>query len=106
MRIQAKVKNISFRPVLTFACILSKIVFSRKEFVAMKIKVNDKLVEIFSGACVKDALRKYSSAEWKKVQKNQKAVFDRHGHEVAPDGELSGGEEFFIKSVEAEKPKP
>lgn len=72
----------------------------------MQIKVNDLAVEIFSGARVKDILRKYSRSEWKLVRNNQKAVFDRHGHEVALDGELNGGEEFFIKSVELVKPKP
>jgi sulfur carrier protein ThiS len=63
----------------------------------MQIKVNDQVVEIFSGACVKDVLRKYSRSELKSVRKNEKKVTDRHGHEVALDGELSGGEEFFIK---------
>ena len=72
----------------------------------MQIKVNDQVIEIFSGARVKDLLRKYSSAEWKLVQKNEKKVCDRHGHEVAIDGELSGGEEFFIKNVELLKAKP
>lgn len=72
----------------------------------MQIKVNDQVIEIFSGARVKDLLRKYSSAEWKLVQKNEKKVCDRHGHEVALDGELSGGEEFFIKNVELLKAKP
>ena len=72
----------------------------------MQIKVNDQVIEIFSGARVKDLLRKYSSAEWKLVQKNEKKVCDRHGHEVTLDGELSGGEEFFIKNVELLKAKP
>ncbi len=72
----------------------------------MQIKVNDKPVEIFSGACVQDALRKYSKTAWKQVQKNRKAVFDRHGHEVALDGELSGGEELFVKAIAPVKPKP
>lgn len=72
----------------------------------MQIKVNDQTIEIFSGARVKDVLRKYSSAEWKLVQKNEKKICDRHGHEVALDGELSDGEEFFIKSVELVKAKP
>jgi sulfur carrier protein ThiS len=72
----------------------------------MQIKVNGQMVEIFSGACVKDVLRKYSRAEWKLVRNNKKAVFDRHGHEVALDGELSGNEELFVKSVEAVEPKP
>jgi len=29
----------------------------------MQIKVNDQVIEIFSGACVKDVLRKYSRIE-------------------------------------------
>jgi sulfur carrier protein ThiS len=72
----------------------------------MQIKVNEQAIEIFSGAHVKDVLRKYSRSELKLVRKNEKMVYDRHGHEVALDGELSGGEEFFIKSVELLKAKP
>ena len=72
----------------------------------MQIKMNDQPIEIFSGACVKDVLRKYSRAEWKLVKNDRKAVFDRHGHQVALEGELNGGEEFFIKSVELAKPQP
>jgi hypothetical protein len=30
----------------------------------------------------------------------RKAVFDRYGHEVAPDGELSGGEDLSIRVPE------
>jgi hypothetical protein len=78
----------------------------QKEFKVMNIKVNDKRVEIFSGACVRDVLRKYSPSEWKRVQKSEKAVFDRYGHEVALDGELSGGEELFLKNVAPAKAEP
>ncbi len=55
----------------------------------MQIKVNGQAIEIFSGACVKDVLRKYSRGEWKLVQKNKKKVCDGHGHEVGLDGELT-----------------
>lgn len=72
----------------------------------MQIKVNDQAVEIFSGARVKDVLRKYSRSEWKLVRKNEKMVYDRHGHEVALNGELNGGEEFFIKGTVLLKTKP
>lgn len=64
----------------------------------MKIKVNQQEIEIFSGALVKDALQKYSRQEWLKVQKNEKAVYDHHGHEIAGDGELSEGQELFVKA--------
>lgn len=71
----------------------------------MQIKVNGRAIEIFSGACVKDALRKYSRGEWKLVQKNKKMVCDIHGHEVGLDGELNGGEELLIKEC-APEPRP
>jgi sulfur carrier protein ThiS len=64
----------------------------------MQIKVNGQAIEIFSGARVKDALRKYSGSELKLVQKNEKMVCGRHGHEVDLDGELNGGEELVIKA--------
>lgn len=63
----------------------------------MKVKVNEEEIEIFSGACVKDAVLKYSRTAWKQVRSGRKAVFDLGGHEVAPDGELSGGEELFVR---------
>jgi len=40
------------------------------------------------------------------VKNDRKAVFDRHGHQVALDGELNGGEEFFIKNIELAKTEP
>ncbi len=70
----------------------------------MHIKVNDKMIEIFSGACVRDVLRKYSKTTWTQIQKGSKAVFDRHGHEVAFDGELSAGAQLLIKRVRTGAP--
>jgi hypothetical protein len=72
----------------------------------MQIKVNDRTVEIFSGACVRDVLRKYSRITWKQVQKGTKAVFDRHGHDVALGGELSEGALLVVKRVERAEPQP
>jgi hypothetical protein len=63
----------------------------------MHIKVNGQAVEIFSGARVRDAVRKSSPSAWALVRKKGKAVFDRYGHEVALDGELVGGEELTIR---------
>ncbi len=65
----------------------------------MHIKVNDKTIEIFSGACVKDALRKYSRITWTQIQKGSKAVFDGLGHEVGLEGELSDGVRLVVKRV-------
>jgi hypothetical protein len=72
----------------------------------MKIKVNEKTVEIFSGASVKDAVLKYSRTAWKQVRDQKKSVFDLYGHEIASDGELSEGSELFVESAGPEKRKP
>jgi 2',3'-cyclic-nucleotide 2'-phosphodiesterase (5'-nucleotidase family) len=66
----------------------------------MNIKVNNQKVEIFSGALVKDVLRKYSRSALQQALKSKKAVFDSHGHEVELTGELSDGAELFVKSKE------
>ena len=71
----------------------------------MLVKVNEKTVEIFSGARVKDIVRKHSRTAWKKVLDKKASVFDRYGYEVALDGELSGGEELFVRRAGAEKKK-
>jgi hypothetical protein len=71
----------------------------------MQIKVNGQAIEIFAGAKVRDVLRKYSREEWTRVQTSEKTVHDGHGHEVGLDGELSGGEELFIKSRASAEPR-
>ena len=71
----------------------------------MQIKVNGQTVEIFAGATVKDALRKYSREEWTRVRNNEKSVRDGHGHEVGLDGGLSGGEELFTAARSAAEPR-
>lgn len=62
----------------------------------MKIKVNDKFINIFKGAQVKDVIRKYSTKEYKKVKKGNKIITDKNGNQVMPTGELMGDEELNI----------
>jgi sulfur carrier protein ThiS len=71
----------------------------------MQIKVNGKVIEIFSGARVRDVLRKYSRDEWTLIRKKERTVCDRHGHEVSLDGELDGGEELVIMAVGPSEPR-
>jgi hypothetical protein len=71
----------------------------------MQINVNGHAVEIFSGACVRDALRKYSQVTWKQVQKGGLAVFDGHGHEIGLDGELVPGARILVKRVLRPEPR-
>jgi len=66
----------------------------------MHIKVNGKSIEIFSGACVRDVLRKYSKLTWTQVQKGSKTICDGHGHEIGLDGELSDGAKLIVKRVQ------
>jgi sulfur carrier protein ThiS len=72
----------------------------------MHIKVNRKTVEIFSGARVKDVLRKYSAGTWKQVQQGSKAVCDGHGHEVGLDGELGDGDRLVVKRAARKETRP
>ncbi len=72
----------------------------------MQIRINGKTVEIFAGARIMDAVRRYSRTAWKQVRANEKKVFDAYGHEVALDGELGGGEELFIKDCPPEESRP
>lgn len=65
----------------------------------MNIKVNGKSFEIFSGARVRDALRKYSPITWTQVQKGSKKVCDSHGHEIGLDGELDDGARLIVRRV-------
>ena len=70
----------------------------------MQVKVNGRTVEIFSGAKVEDALRRYSRAEWTRVRRNEKLVCDARGHEVGLDGELVGGEELTTSARPPKEP--
>jgi sulfur carrier protein ThiS len=63
----------------------------------MKVKINDRTVEIFEGARVGDVLRKFSPSEWKAVDSGKKKIVDRYGNTVSLNGELSGGEKLQIE---------
>jgi len=62
----------------------------------MKILINDQMIEIFEGARLQDAVRKYSETELKLIEKEAKKIVDREGNILALDGELSDGEYFYI----------
>lgn len=70
----------------------------------MQVKVNGRPVELFAGAKVEDALRRFSRAEWTKVRKGLRTVRDGRGNEVALDGELSGGETLTIRHRPPKEP--
>jgi len=65
----------------------------------MNIRINDKMIEIFSGARVRDALLKYSAREYHAVDEDKKQVTDKRGNRVDLDGELSDGQRLYIKKT-------
>lgn len=72
----------------------------------MRIKVNGRTVLLFSGATARDAARKYLlSTGAGSMGKKTPRLRDRHGHDVAPDGELSEGDEIVFKPRAAGKKK-
>jgi len=64
----------------------------------MTVSINGEVIEIFSGARVHDALRRYSAADLKQVRAKKKKVVDRFGNPLALSGELSEGQALFVKS--------
>lgn len=62
----------------------------------MKITVNNTLLELHSGARVKDAILSFFTHAGRKVPKRLPIVEDRFGNRVAHDGELTEGSALFI----------
>jgi hypothetical protein len=74
----------------------------------MRIKINGKTISLFSGATAADAVRKYLLADGRKAGlRSIPPIQDRFGHEVAPDGELSEGDELSVeRNAPAKKQTP
>lgn len=62
----------------------------------MKITVNSKVIELHSGARVKDAIHAYYTQAGKKIPGRLPAAEDRFGNSVAPDGELTEGNTIIL----------
>ena len=63
----------------------------------MKIRINDRDVDIFEGARLQDAIRKYSRSLLKSVKNRDKKVVDEDGNQMSLDGELLNGDSFYIR---------
>jgi len=74
----------------------------------MRIKINGKTVSLFSGATAADAVRKYLLAAGREAGiRRIPPIRDGFGHDVAPDGELSEGDELaFEMKAPAKKKTP
>ena len=64
----------------------------------MIITINDREIELFDGALVKNVLLKYSPDEHKAVLSGEKKIVDKNGNPVDLDGELSAGAVLNIKN--------
>jgi sulfur carrier protein ThiS len=65
----------------------------------MTVQVNGQPVEIFNGARVQDALRRYSETEYHLVSAGEKMVVDHRGDRVYLDGALSDGDVLLVKNI-------
>ncbi|MDR0661552.1 MAG: hypothetical protein LBG19_12375 [Prevotellaceae bacterium] len=66
----------------------------------MKVTVNSKIVELFEGATVEHAIRKFAPATLKAVKQGLLYVTDSFGNKMAMDGRLTDNDVLHIQSVE------
>jgi len=64
----------------------------------MTVIVNGRKVELFAGASVRDALRKYSPEELKRIEQGEKKVIDSWGNGLDLQGSLDEGSAIKIVS--------
>jgi hypothetical protein len=63
----------------------------------MKIFINDKEVEIFAGATVRDALNMFKRDAGIDRPINKADIRDHRGNSLSPAGELSDDDRLYIK---------
>ena len=63
----------------------------------MKVIVNGKVIEVFDGAKVEHAIRKFAPATLKAVKQGLLYVTDSFGNKVALDGSLTDDEALCIQ---------
>lgn len=63
----------------------------------MDVVINDKIISVFKGAKVRDAVRSYSMEEFQDVNKGEKIVVDHSGNQVSLGGELTQNQNIKIK---------
>jgi hypothetical protein len=59
--------------------------------------MNEKVIEIFAGAKVRDVLLKYSEKAYRAALSGQTIPVDKNNNPVDLDGELSNGQRLYIK---------
>ncbi len=69
----------------------------------MIVQMNEKVIEIFSGAKVRDVLLKYSEEEYRAALSGQTITMDKNNNPVGLDGEVSNGQRLYIKVKKKDK---
>jgi len=59
--------------------------------------LNDRQLEIFEGARVKDAVLKYSKEKYRSTRSGETVVTDKYDNTVDPEGELADDQRLYLK---------
>ncbi len=70
----------------------------------MIVFLNDRQVEIFEGARVKDAVLKFAKEKYRSSLSGETIVTDKYDNPVDPDGELSDDQRLYLQNNK-ESPK-
>lgn len=65
----------------------------------MKVTVNSKIIEIFDGATVEHAIRKFSPATLKAVKQGLLHVTDKFGNTIALSGSIAEGDSIHVQQT-------
>ena len=63
----------------------------------MIVQMNEKVIETFAGAKVRDVLLKYSEEEYRAALAGRTITVDKNNNPVGLEGEVSNGQRLYIK---------
>lgn len=66
----------------------------------MTVQINDKEIEIFTGATVKDVLLKYSKEKYQLALCGKAIIVDKNNNPVELNGEVSEGQRLYLVDTE------
>lgn len=66
----------------------------------MTVQINDKVIEIFEGARVRDVLLNYSQEKYQSALGGKTIIIDKNDNPVDLDGEVSEGQRLYTLDTE------
>ncbi len=66
----------------------------------MKVYINDTEIEVFQGAKLENALRRYSKKVYREVVSGKKVVIDQYGNQQLLQGSLRSESAFWIEEAD------